>query len=112
MLRVGGRRELLHAYAYRKNKGTSSALPKGVTPLSVATDEARAAAGFFGPLRIIGSAFAFGLAAGRRLQKTSAVPRGNVDPEAALAYVAELANERRRRDLGGFDADAFTRRLP
>jgi hypothetical protein len=47
-------------------------LPPGVTPLSVAKDEAKAAVDFFGPLRLVSSAFAFGLGLGRRLKGRSA----------------------------------------
>ena len=50
-------------------------LPPGVTPLTVAADEAKAAVDFFGPLRLVSSAFAFGLGLGRRLKRRSAKHR-------------------------------------
>jgi hypothetical protein len=43
-------------------------LPPGVTALTIAKDEAKAAVDFFGPLRLVGSAFTLGLGLGRRLK--------------------------------------------
>jgi len=62
-------------------RGRTSGLPKGVTPLSVANDEVKAAVDFFGPLRLVASAFAFGLGLARRLRRKSIVRR-----EAELAH--------------------------
>jgi hypothetical protein len=53
-------------------------LPPGVTPLSVAKDEVKAAVDFFGPLRLVSSAFAFGLGLGRRLKRRSSRRRAAV----------------------------------
>lgn len=53
----------------------TSALPKGVTPLSVANDEVKAAVDSFGALRLVGSAFAFGLGLARRLTRRSRIRR-------------------------------------
>ncbi len=50
-------------------------LPSGVTPLSVAKDEAKAAVDFFGPLRLVSSAFVFGAGLGRRLKRRAPCPQ-------------------------------------
>jgi hypothetical protein len=58
------------------------ALPAGVSPITVAKDEVKAAVDFFGPIRLVSSAFAFGLGLGRRFHRKTSYRHPRIDMES------------------------------